>query len=79
MSGTPMKYPYTLSAKIARFPYEHFYFKAKRGWVIRYWTLSAIICLPLWYSLQKLSYSPENVKKWEEIDRKQFSGEMQHH
>ncbi|XP_076751554.1 reduction of Rh1 [Xylocopa sonorina] len=78
MSGIPMKYPYTLSAKITRFPFEHFYFKAKRGWLLRYWTVSAILCLPLWYKIQQLSYNPENVKKWEEIRRKQFSGEMHH-
>ncbi|KOC64721.1 hypothetical protein WH47_00224 [Habropoda laboriosa] len=78
MSGRPMKYPYTLSAKMARFPFDHFYFKAKRGWVIRYWTLSSILLLPLWYKITKLTYNPENVKKWDEIHAKQFSGEMRH-
>ncbi|CAK9813540.1 hypothetical protein ANTQUA_LOCUS7667 [Anthophora quadrimaculata] len=78
MSGIPMKFPYTLAAKIRRFPFDHFFFKAKRGWVIRYWTISSILLFPLWYKIQKLSYAPDNVKKWNEIHRKQFSGEMRH-
>ncbi|KOC61999.1 hypothetical protein WH47_01791 [Habropoda laboriosa] len=56
MSGTPMKYPRTLS-------FYHFYFKAKRGWVVRYRTIIAIISLPLSYKITKPSYNPENVTR----------------
>ncbi|XP_008205515.1 uncharacterized protein LOC100118244 [Nasonia vitripennis] len=71
----PMKYPYTLSAKIAQFPYKHYY---KHSWAFKYFLYSTIICLPIFYKIQKMSYSPENVKKWDEIHRKEFSGADHH-
>ncbi|CAL7949616.1 unnamed protein product [Xylocopa violacea] len=79
MSGRPMKYPYTLSAKITRFPFYHYFFVTKNGWLLRYWLVASILCLPLWYKIQQLSYSPGNVKKWAEIRKRQFSGEMRDH
>lgn len=77
MSGRPMKYPYTLSAKIAQFPFMRYY-NHPRGWILKYWVAATVICMPFFYYVQKLSYSPENVKKWDEINRKQFSAEMRH-
>ncbi|XP_043582213.1 uncharacterized protein LOC122567588 isoform X1 [Bombus pyrosoma] len=78
MSGTQMKYPYSLAAKIRRFPFHHYMFVAKNGWVLRYWTISTILCLPLFYKFHKMSHAPENVKKWEELHKEQFSGKMHH-
>ncbi|OAD56920.1 hypothetical protein WN48_02445 [Eufriesea mexicana] len=77
MSDRHMKFPYTFAAKLARFPF-HYYWTSKRGWVLRYWALSTVLCTPVFYYIQKLSYHPDNVKKWEEIHKKQFSGEMRH-
>lgn len=77
MSGRPMKFPYTLSAQIAQFPFMHYY-NHPRSWILKYWLLANVVCLPVFYSIQKLSYNPENVKKWNEIHRKQFSAEMRH-
>lgn len=49
--GRPMKYPYTYTAKIAQFPYKHYF---KHSWLARYWIYSIIICTPLFYSIQKM-------------------------
>ncbi|XP_076638039.1 reduction of Rh1 isoform X1 [Colletes latitarsis] len=76
--GRPMKFPYTLSAKIAQFPYKY-YFTHKSSWVFKFWLISVVLTAPLFYKIQKLSYSPENVKKWDEIHRKEFLGEVGHH
>ncbi|KAG6799188.1 hypothetical protein HZU73_05291 [Apis mellifera caucasica] len=78
MSGRPMKFPYTIAAKITRFPFHHYFVKSETGWVFRYWAISILICAPLWYKFQQLSHNPENVKKWDEIHKHQFSGEMHH-
>ncbi|XP_076283464.1 reduction of Rh1 [Lasioglossum baleicum] len=72
-----MKYPYTLSAKIAQFPAKY-YFNNPNSWVFKYWVFGTLICLPIFYQIQKLSFSPENVKKWDEVHRKEFSGEAHH-
>lgn len=55
MSGTPMKYPYSLAAKIRRFPFHHYMFVTKNGWVLKYWAISTILCLPLFYKFHKMS------------------------
>ncbi|XP_058790017.1 uncharacterized protein LOC131663564 [Phymastichus coffea] len=68
----PMKYPYTLSAKIAQFPFKYYY---DNSWVFKYSAFAFILCIPIFYKIQKMSYSPENVKKWQETRRKEFSGE----
>ena len=49
--GRPMKFPYTMSAKIAQFPYKYY---LNNNWVARYWMISAIACIPIFYSIQKL-------------------------
>ncbi|XP_078034589.1 reduction of Rh1 [Augochlora pura] len=72
-----MKYPYTLSAKLAQFPYKH-YFNNPYSWIFKWWFAGALVTLPIFYKIQKLSYSPGNVEKWNEIHRKQFSGEHEH-
>ncbi|XP_031833628.1 reduction of Rh1 [Nomia melanderi] len=73
-----MIYPYTLSAKIAQFPYK-LYLTHKNTWLFRFFPLGILMTLPIFYKIQKLSYSPENVKKWEEVRREQFSGKVMHH
>lgn len=55
MSGRPMKFPYTIAAKITRFPFHHYFIKSETGWVFRYWAISILICAPLWYKFQQLS------------------------
>ncbi|XP_014205971.1 uncharacterized protein LOC106637621 [Copidosoma floridanum] len=71
----PMRFPYTYTAKIAQFPYK-FYFK--HSWGFKYWVIASVLCLPVFYKLQKMSYSPENVKNWDEIHRKEFYGGDHH-
>lgn len=55
--GRPMKYPYTYSAKIARFPYK-FYFN--NSWYFRYWCYSLVATFPLIVYLHKAG-------KWKEL------------
>ncbi|CAD1469525.1 unnamed protein product, partial [Heterotrigona itama] len=53
MAGEQMKYPYSLAAKFRRFPFHHYFFVSKHGWLLRYWTLGILICLPIYYKIQK--------------------------
>lgn len=46
-----MKYPYTLGAKIAQFPYK-FYFK--NNWIVRYYCFSLVLCIPIFKSISNL-------------------------
>ncbi|KOX70379.1 hypothetical protein WN51_04782, partial [Melipona quadrifasciata] len=78
MAGEQMKYPYSLAAKIRRFPFHYYFFVSKHGWVLRYWAISTLICVPMFYKFQKASHSPANVAHWEKVHQKQFSGEMHH-
>ncbi|KAH1001054.1 uncharacterized protein LOC125502792 [Dendroctonus ponderosae] len=76
MSDTPaparhMKYPYTLSAKLAQFPYK---FYLKNNWVVKYYLISLVVCIPVFKSISNLSNSPANVAKWAEIRRKEAEG-----
>lgn len=52
----PMKYPYTISAKIAQFPYRYYY---QHSWMFKYLIFGTLITLPIFYKIQKLckSYS----------------------
>ncbi|XP_076383857.1 reduction of Rh1 [Megalopta genalis] len=72
-----MIFPYTLSAKVAQFPYK-FYYNNERAWMFKWCIFGFIAAAPIFYQIQKLSFSPGNVKKWDEIRRKQFSGEREH-
>ncbi|XP_053985989.1 uncharacterized protein LOC128880203 isoform X1 [Hylaeus volcanicus] len=76
--GRPMKYPYTLTAKIAQFPFK-MYFTSPKSWVFKWWLISIIATAPLFYKIQRLSYAPENVKVWDEIHKKEFSSMGHHH
>lgn len=72
--GRPMKYAYTMSAKIAQFPFR---FYVNNCWMFRYYLIGVAVSMPIFYKIQKLSYNPDNVKKWEEIRR--LEREPQHH
>lgn len=81
----PMKYPYTLSAKIAQFPLK---FHMQNSWIWRYYPLGVLFSLPFFAFISKLGKhlllvnvqdlvssfvvnSPENKKKWEKIRRQE--------
>ncbi|KAK7874527.1 hypothetical protein R5R35_013106 [Gryllus longicercus] len=68
MADRRMVYPYTLSAKIAQFPLK---WHLNNQWVWRYWFISIALCAPVFYSISRLSNSPENKAKWAEIRRKE--------
>ena len=72
MSGRPMKYPYTLSAKIAQFPWGMYW---KNAWVFRYGAFASALTFPIFVMIQNAVYSPSNVEKWTEIRKK----ELEHH
>ena len=46
-----MKYPYTISAKVAHFPYAYYW---KNNFVFRYWIYANILLIPVFYKIQKL-------------------------
>lgn len=47
----PMKYPYTLTAKMAQFPYKHYY---DHNWMWRYYFYALIACVPIFYKLSRM-------------------------
>lgn len=49
--GRPMKYPYTMSAKIAQFPYRHYF---SNQWIWKYWAISCVVCFPIFYKIHGL-------------------------
>ncbi|CAG9128079.1 hypothetical protein JYU34_018388 [Plutella xylostella] len=69
----PMKYPYTISAKIAQFPMKYY---VQNQWIWRYWMAGILVSAPIFYKIHKLANSPENVKIWAENKRKE---EASHH
>ncbi|EZA54008.1 hypothetical protein DMN91_000991 [Ooceraea biroi] len=71
----PMKYPYTLTAKIAQFPFKYYW---KHSWLFKYWLIGIVVVSPVFYKIQKLSYSPENVEKWKKLDKELFQGTGHH-
>ncbi|XP_044755254.1 uncharacterized protein LOC123314192 [Coccinella septempunctata] len=62
----PMKYPYTLAAQIMQFPYA---FHLKNQWIWRYYVYAVIVCVPVFWKLNKMANSPGNVQKWKELKR----------
>uniref|UniRef100_U5ENN1 Putative conserved plasma membrane protein n=1 Tax=Corethrella appendiculata TaxID=1370023 RepID=U5ENN1_9DIPT len=69
----PMKFPYTLSAKIAQFPFKHY---VQNQWIWRYYFISVGLCIPIFYKIQKLANSPANKAKWAESQAKEHA---EHH
>merc|ERR1712098_119785 len=64
-----MKYPYTLSAKMAHFPYAHYW---KKVWLFRWMFYSAVLLWPVFRNVREISYAPANVQKWAEIRAKYY-------
>jgi len=69
MSARPMKYPYTLGAKLAQMPWKMYW---KNAWVFRYGAYASCITFPIMYMIQNAVYSPSNVQKWAEIRKKEL-------
>ncbi|BET01741.1 Hypothetical protein NTJ_14557 [Nesidiocoris tenuis] len=70
-TGRPMRYPYTLTAKLAQFPFKYHY---NNVWLFKYWLFGIAVSLPLFVKIGRASFAPANVKTWEEIRRRDFSG-----
>ncbi|XP_063367722.1 uncharacterized protein LOC134656132 [Cydia amplana] len=64
----PMKFPYTISAKIAQFPFKYY---VTNQWIWKYWMVGIAASIPIFYKIHKLANSPENVSKWAEMRRKE--------
>ena len=43
----PVKYPYTLTAKIANFPYKYY---IQYSWLYKYYIIGTLVCLPIFYN-----------------------------
>ncbi|CAD6232001.1 GSCOCG00001694001-RA-CDS [Cotesia congregata] len=67
-----MKYPYTWTAKLQMFPYKYYW---KHAWMTKYWCIGLLCTVPIYWKIGRMVNSPENVEKWREIRRKEFSGE----
>lgn len=63
----PMKYPYTLTAKIMQFPWKHY---IQNAWAVKYYLIATVVSLPIFYKIQQLSYAPANVEKWKHMGEK---------
>merc|ERR1711887_267638 len=61
MSGRAMKYPYTLGAKIAQFPFGYY---IKNQWLFKYYLLGVGLSVPIFKAFQDAAMSPANVEKW---------------
>uniref|UniRef100_A0AAG5DAS8 Uncharacterized protein n=1 Tax=Anopheles atroparvus TaxID=41427 RepID=A0AAG5DAS8_ANOAO len=64
-----MKFPYTLSAKLAQFPIQHY---LRTQWIWRYYFVAFGISTPLFYKLHQLANAPANQLNWAETKRKQY-------
>ncbi|XP_018916477.2 uncharacterized protein roh [Bemisia tabaci] len=59
-----MRWPYTMSAKMAQFPFKMYYDKAP---LTHYLILGFVCSWPLFIFFQRMARSPENIKKWDDI------------
>ncbi|XP_068234122.1 uncharacterized protein roh [Palaemon carinicauda] len=62
MSGRMMKYPYTLTAKIAQFPLGYY---VKNQWIFKYYIISLGLCIPVFSWIQKQVNTPANIELWD--------------
>jgi hypothetical protein len=51
MENRAMKFPYTLSAKIAQFPIKHYF---HNQWIWKYYFVSLALCVPVFYKISRL-------------------------
>jgi len=70
-----MKYPYTLSAKVAQFPYK---FHWNNNWLFRYYFYGLAVSAPFFYWINSIANSPEAKAKHREYLAKQ-KAEHGHH
>ncbi|KAK2583061.1 hypothetical protein KPH14_009094 [Odynerus spinipes] len=68
-----MKYPYTLTAQIMQFPYKHYW---NHSWLFKYWIIGSIFVAPIFWKIQKLSYSEENQRIWNEKRKMEFEDRL---
>ncbi|KAH9644078.1 hypothetical protein HF086_009791 [Spodoptera exigua] len=73
-SGRHMKFPYTLSAKIAQYP---LFFYMKNNWIWMYWPVGCLGSFYVFYKIHRLVNSEANVRSWAEVQRK--NAEKEHH
>ncbi|CAH2086680.1 unnamed protein product [Euphydryas editha] len=73
-SGRHMKFPYTMSAKIAQFPY-FYYMKNNNIWM--YYPLGCLVAFYVFIKIHGVVNSEANVKSWAESQRK--AAEKEHH
>ncbi|CAH1115127.1 unnamed protein product [Psylliodes chrysocephalus] len=64
----PMKFPYTFTAKLVQFPFRHY---VKHNWIWRYYIFGLALSTPVFWYINGLANSPENVAKWAEIKCKE--------
>ncbi|XP_052827423.1 uncharacterized protein LOC106874881 isoform X1 [Octopus bimaculoides] len=62
-----MRYPYTMSAKMMRFPWKYHWANAR---FLRYLTYAIIIASPLYIKIHKFANQPANWAKWNGIRAK---------
>ncbi|CAB3241982.1 unnamed protein product [Arctia plantaginis] len=75
-SGRHMKFPYTLSAKIAQFPV---FFYMKNNWIWMYWPVGASVSLYVFAKIHALANSEANVKSWQQTQLKNAEKEAHGH
>lgn len=63
-----MKFPYTFSAKMVQFPAK---FYINNNWMWKYYCFGFLVSLPIFYKIQRMSNSEENVEKWREIKERE--------
>ncbi|RVE45767.1 hypothetical protein evm_000602 [Chilo suppressalis] len=73
-SGRHMKFPYTLSAKIAQFPFLHY---TKHNFIWMYYPVGILVSSYFFFKIHLLSNSESNKRSWAEIQRK--AAEKEHH
>ncbi|XP_076464024.1 uncharacterized protein LOC143296126 [Babylonia areolata] len=62
-----MKYPYTVSGKLALFPYRWHW---KNGRFVRFLGFTLLGVFPLICKIHSAVHSPGNVRQWEDIRKK---------
>uniref|UniRef100_A0A0A9YDF9 Serine/threonine-protein kinase STE20 n=1 Tax=Lygus hesperus TaxID=30085 RepID=A0A0A9YDF9_LYGHE len=70
MSSRRMVYPYTLSAKLAQFPYRYYF---DNCWYFRYTVFAVVASVPLFMYFGAKRHSPSNVAEWKEKRREMFT------
>lgn len=75
MSSRRMIYPYTMAAKIVQFPYKYYW---ENSWSFKHVIIAYFVCLPVFYKLEKLSYAPSNVERFNKSKQKDLEEYYEH-